>query len=51
MKTRKTWECTLCGSPTDEKDKVCVVCRTDDTSIRGHVNKEKVEGTQKKKPC
>lgn len=41
MKSKKDWNCTLCGSPAGEEEKVCVACRTDTTAIRGLVDKKK----------
>ncbi len=39
----KAWVCKECGKPTKEPDKVCMICKTDDTQVVGLVNKKAVE--------
>lgn len=52
MKMKKEWKCKKCGKGTDRDDKVCMVCRTDETIIRGFATKKaaKKSGSPLKKP-
>jgi len=36
------WTCNYCGKPTEEKDRVCVVCRTDSTVVKGMVDRKRI---------
>ena len=40
MKASKEWSCKECGKHTNNPDKVCMVCRTEDTVVRGLVSKK-----------
>ncbi|MFH1404322.1 MAG: hypothetical protein ABIH11_08650 [Candidatus Altiarchaeota archaeon] len=39
----KKWVCKTCGNETGYGEKVCMVCKTKDTQIRGYVDKKKIE--------
>ncbi|MFC2162197.1 hypothetical protein ACFLRF_00815 [Candidatus Altiarchaeota archaeon] len=36
----KKWDCRLCGKPTEDAGKVCLVCKTDTTQVKGYVDKK-----------
>ena len=50
---KSDWKCKKCGGETDQDDGVCMVCRTDETVIRGYakgkVAKAAVEAERKPK--
>lgn len=38
------WTCKECGKQTKEPDKVCMVCRRDETQVRGLVSRKVLDG-------
>jgi len=43
MEKEDSWVCSQCGKPTNEPEKVCVICRTENTSIKANVSKKSWE--------
>jgi rubrerythrin len=43
------WVCKKCHKPTEQKDKICMVCRTDETIIKGFTGRKKPKAAASKK--
>jgi RNA polymerase subunit RPABC4/transcription elongation factor Spt4 len=43
MVRKSKWVCSRCGAPTEEGDRVCVVCKSGSTMVKGTVDNKKID--------